>query len=138
SSAEEPENVGAESESGAGAGRSEEPGAAPADEVTRAASGADPSASPHGDELEEAVEPAETTEEQKPAGSAEEPAESTEAPAESAEEPAESAEESAAKEPAEAKEPPAPARRPRSAPRRRGAQRDPDLPPPVVRAQAKY
>jgi ribosomal protein L22 len=135
SSAEEPENVGAESESGAGAGRSEEPGAAPADKVTRAASGADPSASPHGDELEEAVEPAgiaeEPAEEEEPAEIAEEPAEEQE-PAEIAEEPAE------AKEPADAKEPPAPARRPRSAPRRRGAQRDPDLPPPVVRAQAKY
>jgi ribosomal protein L22 len=55
------------------------------------------------------------------------------AEAELAEEPAED-EESAQQEPA------APARPSRPAPsrRRRGAERDPSLPPPVVRAQAKY
>jgi ribosomal protein L22 len=102
SSAEEPENMGAEGESGPETGRSEEPGAAPADEATQPASSGDPSSSPHGDPLEEAVEA------------------------------------DVAEEPAAAPELAAPSRRPRSTPRRRGAQRDPDLPPPVVRAQAKY
>jgi ribosomal protein L22 len=190
---EEPEvPEGAENESGAEAGRSEEPGPVQGDEATRAASGADPSSSPQGDELAEAVdasapaseeaeapkrprrrrrrrgaeagaagdadaggdaegaaepeaaaEPAEVAGE--PEATAEPAAESAQAElaeepgaAESEEPAADEAEEPVGEEPEEPAAPAAPARPTRTARRRRGAERDPSLPSPVVRAQAKY
>jgi ribosomal protein L22 len=179
---EEPEKAGSpegdENVSPAEAGRSEEPGPAQPDEVTRAASEADPSSSPHGDELEEAVAagaPEASDEGEAPKRprrrrrrraepEAAAPADEAPADAEGAQEPeaaaevqepeaapeiaepvaAESAEAEIAEEPAEdeaeaeAEAPAAPARPTRTAPRRRRRERDPDLPPPVVRAQARY
>jgi ribosomal protein L22 len=166
---EEPDNAaseGAENASPSEAGRSAEPGPAAPEETTRAASAADPSSSPHGDELadvvesspeadaepaaprrrrrarrrsaEPAAEAAEPAAEVAEPGAEEaEPAAEPDEPAAEAAEPAEAAEATdEPAEPAEADEPPAPPARP--APSRRRTRRDPDLPAPVVRAQAKY
>jgi large subunit ribosomal protein L22 len=175
---ERSEDTEAEQESAADSGRVSEPQAASAEETTRPASEADPSASPQGDELADAVEDvteeeptprrrrrrrgataAQSTEaEPGPTAETEPSAEESdgepeseadqEPDAEAGEEPeaeadeepeAEADEEPEAEAEAEPEEPGAPARPPRSTrSRRRARERDPDLPAPVVRAQAKY
>jgi ribosomal protein L22 len=123
--------------------RSEETEAAAESEATPGASAADAPSRPHGDELADAVDevaaPDGPDDEAPPAD--EEPEPEAEAADEATEAPKRrrrpsrrrSAEPAADETNAEAEEPPA-----APAPTRRRAQRDPSLPAPVVRAQAKY
>jgi ribosomal protein L22 len=150
---EEPDKTADEGAAGAPADdapRSEKTETAAESETTRGASAADAPSRPHGDKLADAVdevapddvdaEADAMDEELEPAAEAadlesdasEEPAAETEAP-KRRRRPSRrrSAEPEAAE--AEAEEPPA-----APAPTRRRAQRDPSLPAPVVRAQAKY
>jgi ribosomal protein L22 len=150
---------GAEAASSSEAPRSAEAEAPTADESTRGASAEDAPSRPHGDELEEAVEavagspeeeeaqPGVAAADEEPEGAAEDEPEAraddeeadggeseaaTEAPARRRRRP--SRRRSAEPEPEAAEEePPA-----KPAPTRRRAQRDPNLPPPVVRAEARY
>jgi ribosomal protein L22 len=139
---------GAEAGSPSEAGRSEEPGPAAADETTRPASAADPSSSPHGDELADVVSDSPESDAPAPARrrrrSRRRAAESAPAEPEAAESEPEAAESEpeAAESETEPEEPEATEPEPEApaapAPTRRRARRDPDLPAPVVRAQAKY
>jgi ribosomal protein L22 len=150
-SAEEPEKPtedeaveGAPSED---APRSDESVTAPGPETTRGASAEDAPARPHGDELADAVdevaapdgleaEASAVDEEPEPEADDDEPeaeAAETAAPKRRRRPSRRRSAESEATEADEAEEPPA-----APAPTRRRSQRDPNLPAPVVRAQAKY
>jgi ribosomal protein L22 len=132
------------------AGRSDEPGAAAETEQTRPASAADatPTADPADDvdaSADEAQEPEALADDEDPAAPAADDEDPAAPPADDADPAAPAADapkrarrpraRRKAAEPAAAAEKPAP---PAPTPTRRRSRRDPDLPAPVVRAQAKY